>query len=170
MLIWLKRIAALSTVALVAACGGSDDDDHPAPVNIVATAQASPQFSILVEAVVAADIATTLSGPGPFTAFAPTNAAFAALLTELGVTKAQLLADTALLTKVLTYHVVPSRVLKAQVPIGTPITTMQGESFTVSAALVITDKRGRVSNITATDLLTSNGVIHFVDKVILPAT
>ena len=141
----------------------------PPDKNIVQTAQALPDFSILVEAVVAANLAGTLSGPGPFTVFAPTNAAFAALLAELGVTKAQLLADTALLTKVLTYHVVPSRVLKAQVPVGTPITTVEGETFSVSAALAITDKRGRISNITATDVLTSNGVIHVVDKVILPA-
>ena len=141
----------------------------PPDKNIVQTAQALPDFSILVEAVVAANLAGTLSGPGPFTVFAPTNAAFAALLAELGVTKAQLLANTALLTKVLTYHVVPSRVLKAQVPVGTPITTVEGETFSVSAALVITDKRGRISNITATDVLTSNGVIHVVDKVILPA-
>ena len=141
----------------------------PPDKNIVQTAQALPDFSILVEAVVAANLAGTLSGPGPFTVFAPTNAAFAALLAELGVTKAQLLANTALLTKVLTYHVVPSRVLKAQVPVGTPITTVEGETFSVSAALAITDKRGRISNITATDVLTSNGVIHVVDKVILPA-
>jgi uncharacterized surface protein with fasciclin (FAS1) repeats len=125
--------------------------------------------SILVEAVVAANLVDTLSGAGPFTVFAPTNAAFASLLAELGVTKAQLLADTTLLTKVLTYHVVPGLVLKAEVPVGTAITTVQGESFTVSAALAITDRRARVSNIVATDVLTGNGVIHVVDKVILPA-
>jgi uncharacterized surface protein with fasciclin (FAS1) repeats len=79
----------------------------PADKNMVQTAQALPQFSILVEAVVAADLVGALSGNGPLTVFAPTNDAFAALLAELGVSKAQLLADTALLTKVLTYHVVP---------------------------------------------------------------
>jgi uncharacterized surface protein with fasciclin (FAS1) repeats len=141
----------------------------PADKNIVQTAQALPDFSILVEAVVAANLVDTLSGTGPFTVFAPTNAAFASLLAELGVTKAQLLADTALLTKVLTYHVVPGLVLKADVPVGTAITTVQGETFTVSGALAITDKRARVSNIVATDVLTANGVIHVVDKVILPA-
>lgn len=137
--------------------------------NIVETAVATPSFSILVEAVTAANLASTLSGTGPFTVFAPTDAAFAALLTELGITKQQLLADTALLTKVLTYHVVPSRVLKAAVPVGTPITTVQGETFTVNASLAITDRRGRTANITATDVLASNGVIHVIDKVILPA-
>ena len=80
-----------------------------------------------------------------------------------------MLANTALLTKVLTYHVVPGVVLKAEVPVATPITTVQGETFSVSAAFAITDKRARVSNITATDVLTSNGVIHVIDKVILPA-
>ena len=86
-----------------------------------------------------------------------------------GVIQATALADTALLTKVLTYHVVPGLVLKAEVPVGPAITTVQGESFTVSAALAITDRRARVSNIVATDVLTGNGVIHVVDKVILPA-
>ena len=140
----------------------------PADKNIVQTAQALPQFSILVEAVVAANLAGTLSGPGPFTVFAPTNTAFANLLTELGISKAALLADTALLTKVLTYHVVSGRVLKAEVPLNTAITTVQGDTFTVNASLAITDQRGRTSNITGTDVLTSNGVIHVIDKVILP--
>ncbi|MCX5747800.1 MAG: fasciclin domain-containing protein [Proteobacteria bacterium] len=146
----------------------------PADKNIVQTAQAlaagSPgEFGILVEAVVAADLATTLSGAGPFTVFAPTDAAFAALLTELNVTKAALLADKALLTKVLTYHVVAGRVFKAEVPIGAPISTVQTGTFSVSATLDITDARSRVAKIVATDTLTSNGVIHVVDKVLLPA-
>jgi uncharacterized surface protein with fasciclin (FAS1) repeats len=145
----------------------------PADKNVVQTAialstAAQPEFSILVEAVVAADLVTTLSGTGPFTVFAPTNAAFAALLTELGITKAALLADKALLTKVLTYHVVPNLVLKAQVPVGSAITTAQGESFTVNTALAITDQRARSAKITGTDVLASNGVIHVIDKVILP--
>ena len=140
----------------------------PADKNIVQTAQALPQFSILVEAVVAANLAGALSGAGPLTVFAPTNDAFAALLSELGVTKTALLANTALLTRVLTYHVVPGRVLKADVPVGTAITSLQGATFTIDASLAITDQRGRKSNITATDVLTSNGVIHVIDKVILP--
>ncbi len=140
----------------------------PANRNIVQTAQALPDFSILVEAVVAADLAGTLSGTGPFTVFAPTNAAFASLLTELGLSKAELLANKALLTQVLTYHVLPSRVLKADVPVGAAITTVQGETFTVNSALAITDRNGRQAKITGTDVLTSNGVVHVVDKVILP--
>ena len=117
---------------------------------------------------VAARLVGTLQGPGPFTVFAPTNAAFASLLAELGVTKQALLADTALLTSVLTYHVVPARVLKAEVPVNTAITTVQGQSFTVNASLVITDQKQRKSNIVATDVFTSNGVIHAVDTVLLP--
>ena len=140
----------------------------PADKNIVQTAQALPQFSILVEAVVAANLQGTLSGTGAFTVFAPSNDAFAGLLTELGVTKAALLANTALLVKVLTYHVVAGRVLKADVPLNTPIATVQGETLTVNSSLAITDQRGRTSKITATDVLTSNGVIHVIDKVILP--
>lgn len=141
----------------------------PADKNIVQTAQANADFSLLVEAVSAAGLADTLSGPGPFTVFAPTNAAFAALLGELGVTKEQLLADTALLTQVLTYHVVPGLVLKAEVPVGTPIKTVQGGTFAVTPAMAITDQRGRQAGIVATDVLASNGVIHVLDKVILPA-
>ena len=140
----------------------------PADKTIVQTALALPQFSILVEAVLAARLDGALSGTGPFTVFAPTNDAFAALLAELGITKAALLADTALLTKVLTYHVIPSRVLKADVPVGTAVKTLQGDTLTVDATLAITDQRGRKAAITGTDVLASNGVIHVIDKVILP--
>jgi uncharacterized surface protein with fasciclin (FAS1) repeats len=141
----------------------------PANQNIVQTAQALPDFSILVEAVVAANLQGALSGTGPLTVFAPTNAAFAALLAELGISKEALLADKALLTKVLTYHVVRGRVLKADVPVGASVPTLQGDTLTIDATLAITDQRGRKAAITATDVLTSNGVIHVIDKVILPA-
>ena len=141
----------------------------PADKNLVETAQAIPDFSILVDAVVAAGLAPTLSGPGPFTVFAPTDAAFAALLAELGVTKDQLLADTSLLTAVLTYHVIGARVLKADVVPGVQPATVQGESFTISPALAITDRRARASNIVVTDVITSNGIIHVIDRVILPS-
>lgn len=141
----------------------------PADKDIVQTAIASaPEFSILVEAVVAAGLTETLSKPGPYTVFAPTNQAFADLLTELKTTKADLLANKALLTKVLTYHVVPSLVLKADVPVGVDIKTVQGDTFNVDAHLQITDQAARKSSIVATDVLTKNGVIHVIDKVILP--
>ena len=109
-----------------------------------------------------------LSATGPLTVFAPTDAAFAALLTELGVSKAAMLANTTLYSTVLTYHVVPARVLKADVPVGTSVTTLQGETLSLDATLTITDQRGRNATITGTDVLASNGVIHVIDKVILP--
>lgn len=159
-------LLAGAAAGLLTACGGSDDEH--APPNIVATAQATPNLSILVEAVVAAGLVDALSAPGPLTVFAPTNAAFAALLTELGITKEALLADKPLLTAVLTYHVVSGRVLKDQVPVNTPIATLQGASFTVGGDLRITDGRGRQAAIVATDILCSNGVVHLIDRVILP--
>jgi uncharacterized surface protein with fasciclin (FAS1) repeats len=168
----LRIPLALSMAVALVACGSSTEDVAPAPQSIVATAQSVPDLSILVEAVVAADLATTLSAPGPYTVFAPTNAAFAALLTELGVTKAQLLADKQLLTAVLTYHVLPAKVLKSQVQLGKAITTVQGGIFKIDQSgmdLVVTDGRNRTSKITATDITTSNGVVHLIDKVILPA-
>ena len=109
-----------------------------------------------------------MSGAGPFTVFAPTDDAFAGLLTELGVTKPALLANTALLTKVLTYPVVSARVLKADVPLNTAIATVQGETFTVNSTLSIIGQRGRGSTVIGTDVLTTNGVIHVIDKVIRP--
>lgn len=165
---WLKVLVVASALATVAACGNDDDEDSR-DRNFVQQAQADSRFTILAEAVAAADLATTLSGPGPFTVFAPTNEAFASLLAELGVTQAQLLADKSLLTKVLTYHVVSGRVLKADVPVGVPITTLQGGTFTVDSSLAITDQRGRVARIVETDVVVSNGVIHAIDKVLLPA-
>jgi uncharacterized surface protein with fasciclin (FAS1) repeats len=169
MIHWIRWLAVVSFAAVLGACGNSDDPHQP---TVVGVAQADARFSILVEAVTAADLATTLSGTGPYTVFAPTNDAFAALLTELGLTKAQLLADKALLTAVLTYHVLPAKVLKADVPAGKAISTVQGGIFkvdSVSNGLVITDGRNRKSNITATDIAASNGVVHVVDKVLLPA-
>jgi uncharacterized surface protein with fasciclin (FAS1) repeats len=173
MMPWFQRLAALSMAALVAACGGSDDPGAPAaPGTVVQVAQADPRFSTLVEAVVAADLNPTLTGSGPFTVLAPTNDAFAALLVELGITKAQLLADKALLTSVLTYHVVPARVARAQIPAGRAVSTVQGGVFkvdVVAAALVVTDGRNRQATVTDTDIPASNGVIHVIDKVLLPA-
>lgn len=162
---WIKSIAALSAATLVAACGSDG------PGTVVQTAQTDARFTTLVEAVTAADLGGTLSGSGPFTVFAPTNDAFAALLSELGITKAQLLADKPLLTSVLTYHVLPAKVEKAGVPAGKAITTVQGGFFKVDAVaadLVVTDARNRTAKIIATDLPASNGVVHAVDRVILP--
>ncbi len=140
----------------------------PTGNNLVAVAQSLPQFSILVEAVVAAGLANTLSGPGPFTVFAPTNEAFAALLGELGLTKAQLLTNVPLLTQVLTYHVLPGRVLSSQIPFGRAVSTVQGQTLSIGRDLKITDQRGRKAGIALTDVPATNGVIHVIDRVILP--
>jgi uncharacterized surface protein with fasciclin (FAS1) repeats len=141
----------------------------PADKTIVETAAALPQFSILVDAVEAAGLVEALSAEGPFTVFAPTNDAFAALLAELGLTAEQLLANRELLTAVLGYHVLGARVLEADVVPGAQPATLQGESFSIGADLVVTDARSRTAHITATDVLASNGVIHVLDRVILPA-
>ena len=124
--IWWRWLATALVATSLAGCGGSD----PEP-NVVEVAQGDPQFSILAEAVVAADLAPALSGPGPLTVFAPTDAAFAALLTELGVTKAQLLADKTLLRTVLQYHVLSANVPSSAVPLGKPVTPLQGGIFKV---------------------------------------
>ena len=166
-----NRTAKITTTDVAASNGVLHVIDKvllPANRTIVETAIATPSLSILVEAVTAANLGATLSAAGPFTVFAPTNDAFAALLAELGLTKAQLLADVPLLTKVLTYHVVGSRVLKAEIPAGQPVTTVQGETLSISTAFVITDQRARTAAIVAADVLASNGVVHVIDKVILP--
>jgi uncharacterized surface protein with fasciclin (FAS1) repeats len=171
-LLILSGVAAATSV--LTACGSSDDHAVTTPAatkNVVELAQATPDLSILVEAVVAAGLAATLSGAGPFTVFAPTNAAFASLLTELGLTKEALLANKTLLTSVLTYHVLGSKVESTQIPLGTAIKTVQGATLTIAAVgagLVITDGRARTSNITAANIQATNGVVHLIDKVILP--
>lgn len=166
----LRIPLALALAATLVGCG--DSDDPAPPGTIVQVAQGSADLSILVEAVVAADLATTLSGPGPFTVFAPTNAAFTALLAELNVSKADLLANKPLLTSVLTYHVLGARVQKAQVPLGRKITPLDGGIFKIDQIgqdLVIQDGRNRTARITAADVAASNGTVHVIDKVILPA-
>lgn len=143
----------------------------PGVFNLVQMAKLNPTFSVLVEAVVAANLATTLSGTGPFTVFAPTNDAFTAALGELGVTKAQLLASPGL-AGVLTYHVVAGNLRAAAVvalPKPASVTTVQGTAFTVGTTLAITDGRARSAKLVATDVIASNGVIHVIDKVLLPA-
>jgi uncharacterized surface protein with fasciclin (FAS1) repeats len=143
----------------------------PGVLTVVQMAQLNPAFSVLVEAVVAANLATTLSGIGPFTVFAPTDTAFTAALTQLGLTKAQLLASPDL-AGILTYHVVAGNVRAATVvalPKPASVTTVQGSAFTVDSMLAITDGRARTANLAATDVIASNGVIHVIDAVLLPS-
>lgn len=164
----VSNIVSTDSLALNGVLHAVDRVLLPADRDIVQTAQATASLSILVSAVVAAGLVDTLKGPGPFTVFAPTNDAFAALLTELGITQDALLADKPLLTKVLTYHVVAARRLKAEIPIDTPLGTVQGEIIRVNGGLQIIDQRTRTSAILATDTLNTNGVVHLIDKVLLP--
>jgi uncharacterized surface protein with fasciclin (FAS1) repeats len=143
----------------------------PGVLNLVQMAKLNPTFSVLVEAVVAANLATTLSGTGPLTVFAPTNDAFTAPLGEFALTKGQLLASPSL-AGILTYHVVAGNVRAAAVvalPKPASVTTVQGTAFTVGTTLAITDGRARSAKLVATDVIASNGVIHVIDKVLLPA-
>lgn len=136
----------------------------PGVLNVVQMAQANPQFSTLVGAVVGANLATTLSGAGPFTVFAPTNQAFA----DIAATVAALTPTQ--LSTVLTYHVLGSQVLAAQIPFGTPVATVSGQSITVqNSPLRIVDTTATPAPIVATDIRASNGVIHVLSKVLIPA-
>jgi transforming growth factor-beta-induced protein len=136
----------------------------PGVLNIVQMAQVNPIFSTLVGAVVTANLQGTLSGSGPFTVFAPTNDAFAAIQTTVAG------LSTAQLAQVLTYHVLPTQVLAANIPFGTPITTVEGETITINAGTppTITDKTATPAPIVATDVRASNGVIHVIGKVLIP--
>ncbi len=138
------------------------------PGTIVDVAAAAGDFSVLVEAVQAAGLVETLSGPGPFTVFAPTDAAFADALTALGITKEQLFADTAKLKTILTYHVVAGEVMAADVMSmdGKDVPTVAGPTVKVTidgSTVMINDAK-----VTAADIAASNGVIHVIDKVLLP--
>lgn len=136
---------------------------------IVDIAAGDADFATLVELVTAADLAGTLSGDGPFTVFAPTNDAFAAVpsdvLDALG-------ADTEALAAVLTYHVVPGKVMAADLSDGQQVTTVQGTTFTVAVAddgaVSLTDATGQSIAVLSTDLEAGNGVIHVVGGVLLP--
>lgn len=166
-----NRTANIAAIDLTASNGVAHVIDRvilPANKNIVEIAAGIPDFSILVEAVTAVDLGPTLTQPGPFTVFAPTNDAFAALLDELKITKQQLFNNKALVTAVLKYHVVPARVLEAEAPIGAPVATVNGATFTIDANLRVTDGRQRIAQIMATDVFATNGVIHVLDTVILP--
>ena len=142
--------------------------------NVPTFAAANPDFSILVEALTRGDLTTNyvdfLNGDGPFTVFAPTNDAFAALLTELNANALSDI-DAATLEAVLTYHVANGNVLAGDLSEGMMVPTAQGGSFTVSltGGAKITDGAGRETNIIATDIQGGNGVVHAIDRVLLPS-
>lgn len=190
-------LAAVSAAALLAAaCSPSTEETAPAtdaaapadgamtaeaPAasgNIVAVAQGNGDFSTLVAAVTAAGLAETLSGPGPYTVFAPTNAAFEKVP---AATRDALMAPAgkADLTRILTYHVVPGRVdaaaLTQQIQQGggsAALTTVQGGTLTARAgadgSVTLTDAAGNTSRVVTTDVAATNGVIHAIDTVVMP--
>jgi transforming growth factor-beta-induced protein len=126
-------------------------------------------FSILIAALQAADpeVIQMLSGKGQFTVFAPTDAAFLSLLDELGLTANQLLSDQTLVTEVLLYHVARGNRNSNAVLGSSQIRTLQG-GFLFQDGGVLTDANGRTANVIATDIKASNGVIHVIDRVVLP--
>jgi uncharacterized surface protein with fasciclin (FAS1) repeats len=131
-------------------------------LDIVDTAVSAGDFKTLASALQAAGLVQTLKGKGPFTVFAPTDAAFAK------IPKAQLdalLADKTKLTAVLTYHVVSGLVMSKDVKAGM-VKTVQGSSLTVSTMGGV---RVNNANVTAVDIIADNGVIHVIDTVMLPS-
>ena len=136
---------------------------HGMKKDIVDTAVAAGDFNTLVTAVKAAGLVETLKGEGPFTVFAPTDAAFAKVPTD---TLNALLADKEALANVLSYHVVAGSVMAADVVKLTSAVTVQGQAVSIEV------KDGKVyvdgAQVVTTDIKASNGVIHVIDAVILP--
>jgi uncharacterized surface protein with fasciclin (FAS1) repeats len=166
-----KTVGFVGPLALVLATGVglsacSDDGSAPAaPKDIVATASAAGTFTTLVAALQAADVASTMRSAGPFTVFAPTDAAFAKL--PAGTADDLLKPENkAMLQAVLKYHVVAGDIRAAQVVTLTSATTLQGGkvAITVSGPTVKVND----ATVTAADVLASNGVIHVIDTVLLP--
>jgi uncharacterized surface protein with fasciclin (FAS1) repeats len=148
------------------------NDEVPAPAletdqpNIVEVAVAADDFTTLVTAVTAAELADVLAGPGPFTVFAPTDAAFAAL--PDGTLDTLLLPDSqADLANILTYHVVPGAVSASDLTDGMTAQTVSGETITFGVSEAGVTVNG--ANVVTADIEASNGIIHVVDTVLLPS-
>ena len=132
--------------------------------NIVEVASSAGSFTTLIQAVQAAGLQETLEGPGPFTVFAPTDEAFAKLPAG---TVESLLADTAQLTKVLTYHVVSGKVMAADVQSLSSAPTVEGSELAIDASsgsVKVND-----ATVTQADIEADNGVIHVIDTVLIPS-
>jgi uncharacterized surface protein with fasciclin (FAS1) repeats len=161
------KALTLAGIAMVALAPAVLFTTNAASQSIVQIAASDPQFSTLVTALKAADLVKTLEGPGPFTVFAPTNAAFAKIKKA---TLDGLLKNKALLTKVLTYHVVPGTVMAADVVKmnGKVAKSLEGADLRIH----VTGAAVRInrSNVTKTDIIASNGVIHVIDRVLIPTT
>ncbi|ALD22694.1 hypothetical protein AM218_09025 [Hymenobacter sp. DG25A] len=138
--------------------------------DIVVNASASNEHSTLVSAIKAADLVAILQGPGPFTVFAPTNAAFDKL--PAGTLNTLLMpANKAKLSTILTYHVVPGRLMAADLKDGQVLTTVEGENLTVHRMgdmVMIHDAKGGMANVTIPNVVSSNGITHVVDSVLMP--
>lgn len=130
--------------------------------NIVKTAIEAGSFQTLVKAVQAAGLVNTLSSPGPFTVFAPTDAAFAKLPSG---TVEGLLQDIPKLQAVLTYHVVPGKLTASDVVKSTSLRTVQGQNIRVNTQNGVKVDN---ANVVKTDIVADNGIIHVIDSVILP--
>ncbi|MDP1555031.1 MAG: fasciclin domain-containing protein [Hyphomonas sp.] len=181
----LFAVAAVSAFALAACSPAETVTTQPAAVEepvvepvadepvalgtVVDIAAGNPDFSTLVAAIQAAGLAETLSGPGPFTVFAPTNAAFAAL--PAGTLDSLLLPENKdQLTKILTYHVVSGKVMAADLPAadaGVATSTVAGLDLSVRVEADGTAKANEAT-ITAANIEASNGVIHVIDTVLVP--
>jgi uncharacterized surface protein with fasciclin (FAS1) repeats len=168
--VWAVAIPALAQVMVGGAPMYANKD-------IVDNAVNSKDHTTLVAAVKAADLVATLKGPGPFTVFAPTNAAFAAL--PAGTVDTLLKPENkAMLRKVLTYHVVVGKMdgatLAKAVDAGAgkaTLTAASGGTLTVTKSgslIMLSDESGGMAHVTIADVVQSNGVIHVVDKVLLP--
>ena len=133
------------------------------PHNIVEAAREAGSFQTLLTAVDAAGLGETLAGGGPFTVFAPTDEAFAALPPE---TISGLLADPPALARALTYHVVPGRITSAQITHDSEQTTVEGGvlRIAVNGAVTVND-----AHVIQADVEAENGVIHVIDRVLIPA-
>lgn len=155
-------LAAAVFAAPLAATAG-DMNKMDAKKDIVDTAVAAGSFNTLAAALDAAGLVETLKGKGPFTVFAPTDAAFAKLPEG---TVEGLLKDKAKLTAILTYHVVPGSVMASEVVKMTGAKTVNGQSVTIK----VVDGKVHVDNATVTqaDIAASNGVIHVIDTVLMP--
>ena len=170
----LVVITAAVSVFALAACGGDEEPatdrmDEAAPETITQIVQGNEEFSTLLQAVGSAGLAETLSGDGPFTVFAPTDDAFAAL--PEGTLQSLLEPDQQdQLAGILTYHVVPAEVPASEVTSG-DVETVNGANLTVSVedgTVTLEDGQGNEALVTQTDIEASNGVIHVIDAVLLP--
>ena len=140
--------------------------------NIIQNAVNSKDHTTLVAAVKAAGLVDTLEGKGPFTVFAPTNAAFGKLPdgTVDNLVKPE---NKATLTKILTYHVVPGKLEASDLSDGKKLKTVEGEELTVKKAngkVMIVDAKGDTATVTISNVNQSNGVIHVIDTVLMPAS